>query len=156
VRLLPCVALTAAVLATPAWETRPPDEILTVPFVDSRVDALNGQRISVGGYLGECLGHECRLYATKEQFDRDKSWFAAAMAANGRIDVPAPAIPAVGIGTGPDDDFDGKAAPFVPSYVIITGAVTNRCRFNGVPDCTDRSTDIEPEAIRAGGAPPAS
>jgi hypothetical protein len=146
------IAFLAPSLAIAACGAPQPAEILTVTFVDPRIDALNGQRISVAGYLGDCMGYDCSLYATKEQHDLFKRWIATARAAERT--VPRPDIPSLAIGSGLDGDFDKQGTPFSRSYVIITGTVTNKCRFNGEPACADRGTDIEPEDIRAGKAPP--
>lgn len=128
-------------------EPRKPSEVRTVPYVDARVDALNGQRISVAGYLGDCMGYECELYASKADHDAFERW--AALVTATRTDVPLPALPSIGIGSGDDGEFDRIAQPFTRSYVVITGTVTNRCRYKGVRACTDRSPDVEPAAIRA-------
>jgi hypothetical protein len=120
-----------------------PDE-MNVETVISRIDALNGKTVSVAGYLGECGGYECALYRTKRDADLTNHWMRNSRA--GRpfeiVDVPT-----LGIGTGAN--FDATAAPFTNSYVVIKGIVTNECRFNGKPACTDRSTDLKPVSIRS-------
>jgi hypothetical protein len=77
--------------------------------------------------------------------------FVAASRANKR--PPFPDLPTLGIGEGAHSDFDAKAAPFTNSYVVITGTVTNECRFEGKRACTDRGPDLKPTAIRAMSSP---
>lgn len=115
-----------------------------------RIDELNGQTASVAGYLAECGGYNCILYRTKADAD-DWNRFLAAVRAGQR--VPTPDVPIVGIGSGTNVDFDAQAAPFTNRYVVITGTITNECRFEGRPACTDRGPDLKPTAIRAGSPP---
>ena len=126
-------------------------EVLTVEQLDPRIDELNGRTVSVAGYLPRCGGYTCVLYRTKEDADATDRAIAAVHA-----NQPSewPEVPSIGIGMGTDFDFDPKAAPFTPGYVVITGTITNECRFEGKPACTDRGTDLKPSAIRAG-TPPA-
>ena len=115
-----------------------------------QIDALNGQTVSVAGYLSECGGYDCGLYRTKADSD---AWdrFMIALRANSRVQVPD--VPILGIGGGTNFEFDAKAAPFTHSYVVITGTVTNQCRFEGRPACTDRGPDLNPTAIRTESPP---
>jgi hypothetical protein len=126
-----------------------PQRVLTVEEFVPRIDELNGQTVSVSGYLSQCGGYDCILY--RNQADADE-WrrFMAAVHANQRTPFP-PEHPMVGIGTGTNSDFDAKAAPFDNGYVVITGTVTNECRFQGKPACTDRGPDINPTSIQSAG-----
>lgn len=129
-----------------------PDRVMTITEVIDNIDALNGQRISVTGYLIECMGYDCRLFRSrndKEQWDR----YLAEILRRRQSAVAEP--PYLGIGIGVGENFDAQAAPYANSYVVITGRVTNRCRYRGEAACTDRSTDLEPEAIRRGQQPSA-
>lgn len=128
-----------------------PQRVLTVEEVDPQIDKLNGQTVSVTGYLAECGGYDCTLYRNKaesEQWDR----FMAAARANSQL-PPMPDVPTFGIGSGTNFEFDAKAQPFTNSYVVVTGTITNKCRYEGKRSCTDRSPDIEPTSIRAGTPP---
>ena len=115
-----------------------------------RIDALNGQTVSVAGYLSECAGYDCILHRTKADSDE---WDRVITALRANRRVPIPDVPMLGIGSGTNLDFDAKARPFTHNYVVITGTITNECRDEGKPPCTDRSTDLNPTAIRAGSPP---
>jgi hypothetical protein len=127
---------------------RPPE--IAVDRLVPEIERLNGKRVTVIGYLPECMGYECRLFANEAEARQAATYFAELMSA------PRPFEPRVkepiwlGIGSGKDMTFDEQAKPFVGGYVKVTGIVTNRCRFQGQPACTDRSTDIEPDSIAAG------
>ena len=127
-----------------------PQRVLTVEEAVPRIDELNGQTVSVAGYLPRCGGYDCILFRTKADSD---AWDRAMMALRADRRVPILDVPMLGIGSGANFDFDAKAAPFTNSYVVITGTVTNMCRFEGKPACTDRSTDLNPTSIRAGTPP---
>jgi hypothetical protein len=124
--------------------------VLTVEEVVPRIDELNGQTVSVAGYLSECGGYDCILYRTKADSDE---WGRAMIALRANRRLPIPDVPILGIGGGTNFDFDAKARPFTNSYVVITGTITNECRFEGKPACTDRGPDLNPTAIRAGSPP---
>jgi hypothetical protein len=129
-----------------------PEDAMTVTEFIPQIDALNGRTVSVKGYLGLCMGYDCALFEDQsgsEQWDR----FIAAIRAKRR---PFPAEPdLVGIGMKEDasgsfdEEFDRKAKALSYSYVIVTGEVTNKCRYKGKPGCTDRTTDIRPTDIQA-------
>lgn len=135
--------LAGAVISTSCSLAAP--QVLTVEEVVPRIDELNGQTVSVTGFLSECRGHECVLFRTKQDAD-EWSRAIAAVRAGGQLALSDP--PMVGIGSGTNFDFDARAAPFISSYVVITGTITNECRFEGKPACTDRTTDLKPLAIR--------
>ncbi len=127
-----------------------PQRVLTVEELIPRIEELNGETVSVAGYLSKCGGYDCILYRTKADAD-EWNRFMAALRANRQ---PAfPDLPTLGVGSGTNFDFDAKAAPFTNSHVVITGTVTNECRFEGKFACTDRGPDIKPTAIRAAGSP---
>jgi len=128
----------------------PPHRVLTVEEVVPRIDALNGQVVSIAGYLPRCAGYDCILFRTKADSD---AWDRVMIALRTNRRVRIPDLPIVGIGSRADFDFDAQAAPFTNAYVVITGTVTNMCRFEGKPACTDRTTDLWPTAIRAGSPP---
>lgn len=115
-----------------------------------RIEALDGQTVSVAGYLSQCAGYDCILHRTKADSDE---WDRVIIALRAHRRVPIPDVPSLGIGSGTNADFDARAAPFTNSYVVITGTITNMCRFEGKPACTDRSTDLNPTSIRAGSPP---
>lgn len=129
----------AAVSLCACSHTPPP---LTVPQVIAQIDALNGKTVRVKGYLGTCAGYDCVLFpdrAGKAAFDE---WIAHLRDRDSR-NADEPVI----LGIGGEETFDHKAAPFQNSAVIITGKVTNMCRYKGKPACMDRSTDIMPTHI---------
>jgi hypothetical protein len=135
-----------AISLTSCKAAEAPQGVVSVEEIVPRIDELDGETVSVAGYLSDCLGYECRLYRNKQESDEYDRAFSA-INRNERVSIPD--YPVVGIGTGPDFEFDAKAAPFTHSYVVITGTITNDCRYNGQPACTDRSTDLIPSAIRA-------
>ena len=144
------VTLVFVIIST-ACGSKQSHRVLTVEEVVPRIDELNGQTASVVGYLSKCRGYDCILYRTKadaDEFDR----FIGAVHANWRP-PPLPDVPTLGVGTGTNFDFDAEAAPFTNSYVVITGTITNECRFEGKPACTDRGPDLRPTAIRTGSPP---
>ena len=130
---------------------------MTITDVIANIDRLNGRTVRVAGYLMHCRGYECRLYrseAEKQQADRYFADLLRDIAAQRPLDPSVPEPPMLGIGPGENWQFDAMAAPFANSYVVITGRVTNRCRHNGEPDCTDRTTDLEPISISRWNPPP--
>jgi hypothetical protein len=125
--------------------------VLTVEQVVGRIDELDGETVSVTGYLAKCSGYDCVLHRTKQDADEWDRAMAALSSTSARL--PVPEFPMLGIGIGGSNfDFDREAAPFTNSYVVISGTVTNECRFEGKPACTDRGADLIPTAIRRGSA----
>lgn len=139
---------------------------LTVEQVTRNIHQLNGETVTVAGYLGECFGYECVLYSDKASEQKSVvalEKFIRAAKRGERLDYPGDLSPfaALGIGSGEwiceeaktgkcHSEFDRKAAPFLNSYVLISGEVTDQCRDeNGYGGCTDRSTDLKPRSIRA-------
>ena len=123
-----------------------------VAEVVKSVHALNGQTVTVAGYLAECAGYECRLYRDQAHAKQTQIWLQKSLTTRIRGELPPgdPLNAALGIGSGNSHEFDRKAAPFQHSYVLITGKVTNMCRDeDGKVGCTDRSTDLESMSIRA-------
>ena len=143
------VAVLLAIISASCGSNEP-QRRLTVEELIPRIEELNGETVSVAGYLSECGGDDCILYRTKADSDEFDAFLAAARA-NQR--PPFPDVSMLGIGSGTNFDFDAKAAPFTNAYVVITGTVTNECRFQGKPACTDRSPDLKPTAIRAASSP---
>jgi hypothetical protein len=144
---LPSAAILLFGIAAASCGPAAPQEVLTVDEVVPRIDALNGRTVSVAGYLPHCSGYTCILYRTRveaEEVDRG----IAALRAGEPLNIPD--FPALSIGIGPNWDFDRKAAPFEGRYVVITGTISNECRFRGKPACMDRGPDLKPTAIRAG------
>lgn len=147
-RLGAAAILFGAIVSTSCGTSAP--QVLTVEEVVPRIDELNGQTVSAAGYLAQCGGYECVLYRTQEDAD---DWGRGIADARAGKPLALPDYPTLGIGTGTNFDFDAKAAPFTNSYVVITGTITNECRFEGKPGCTDRGPDLRPTAIRAGSEP---
>jgi hypothetical protein len=127
---------------------------MTVEQVVPRIDELNGQTVSVAGYLANCGGYDCPLFRNKDDAD-EWARFMVEARSSAHPNLSLANHPILGIGTGTNFDFDAKAAPFTHSNVVITGTITNICRFEGRPACTDRSPDLLPAAIRAPGSWPA-
>ena len=150
--LIFCSALSLGASCDAADSSAP---LFTVAELEPRIDELNGDRVRVAGYLGPCGGYTCILYRSKAD---SEAWDRAMVAVHQKKKVDLPELPALGIGAGGENfEFDAKAEPFVRSYVVITGTVTNVCRFEGRPSCTDRGPDLEPIHISSwkGAVPPA-
>jgi len=128
------------------------DEFIT------QIDRLNGQTVSVTGYIPECQVYSCGLYRNKaesDEVDRAMSAIHAALA-EGATDVsgfPFPNHPAISIGTGSRFSFfDLRASFYANSYVVITGKASNHCLSEG-RFCFDRAEDLDPIAIRSASPP---
>ena len=116
---------------------------MTVPQLAGQTHALNGRTVKVSGYLGDCSGYDCVLFADKAGHD---AWRLRIEAIRRKTNPVPEEPPTIGIGGFPN--FDRKAAPLQNSMVTITGTVTDRCRSpENKPGCTDRSTDLEPTDI---------
>ncbi|WP_176472918.1 hypothetical protein [Sphingomonas lenta] len=148
----------SSVLATVACGSAPSKKPMTVAEVISQIDRLNGQTVSVVGYLSRCEPNSCPLYRNKaeaDEVDRSMSAMRAALDA-GVSDVSGfdfPDHPALGIGKGSRFSlFDMRASFFTNGYVVITGTVSNICYSDGVA-CLDRRSDLKPSAIWAAATP---
>ena len=135
--------LTIGMLVAASCRSASPP-LLTVAELVPRIDELNGETVRVTGYLGYCGGYSCDLYPSKE--DRAR-WERAYAELRKSKHWAMPDLPVIGIGSGEQMEFDAKAAPFNERYVVITGKVTNQCRYKGERGCTDRSPDLEPTNI---------
>lgn len=118
--------------------------MLTVSELEPRIHELDGARVRVAGYLGQCAGYDCQLYRSKADFE---IWERAVEAVRQSKKTALPDVPSLAIGAGKDFEFDAEAAPFAGSYVVITGKVTDACRQDGRPVCTDRGPDLNPTDI---------
>ena len=103
----------------------------------AQCDAYLGEPVEVVGYIGECGGNSCLLFADKAAAEKPSENRGAA------------------IGVGGNEAFDAKAAPLQNSDVVITGTMDAKsCTGEGG---TDRSAGLRPTDIRAwtpsGGAP---
>jgi hypothetical protein len=140
------VAFVALSTACSAERPKSVEEVVT------NIHGLNGETVTVAGYLADCAGYDCNLYVDEAHAKQAEAWIRRLRAARGRDGIPPgrPFDAALGIGSGRDFEFDHEAAPFQHSYALITGKVTDRCRDeNGEIACLDRSTDLEPISIRA-------
>ncbi|SIO20509.1 hypothetical protein SAMN02745824_3343 [Parasphingorhabdus marina DSM 22363] len=141
------------ILATMGCRAASPTQPIKVDEFITQIDRLNGQTVSVIGYISECEVLSCRLYRNKaesDEVDNAMSVIRAALA-EGATDVsgfPFPNHPSVSIGTGPRFSFfDLRASFYANSYVVITGKATSHCRSEG-RFCFDRAVDLDPIAIR--------
>lgn len=132
---------------------------ITVEEFITQIDRLNGQTVSVAGYISECQVYSCGLYRNKaesDEVDRAMSAMRAALA-EGATDVsgfPFPNHPVVSIGTGSRISFfDLRVSFYANSYVVITGQASNQCLSEGRRSCFDRAEDLDPIAIRSASAP---
>lgn len=141
-------------LVTIACDTASPKPVTVDEFI-AQIDRLNGQTVSVTGYLGECYAYSCSLYRSEdesEDVDRAMSTMRAALD-EGITDVsgfPFPNHPAVSIGPG-SQIFDVLTDFYAGGYVVVTGKASNRCRSEGSA-CFDRVGDLDPVAIRSASA----
>ena len=117
----------------------PSADPMTVPALDSQIDALNGQTVRVKGYLGICHSLQCSIFTNKADSDLSERRTAAMWR---HVEPLPPAPPALGIGSA--EGFDSKANRLQHSPVLITGKVTNECRHSL---CADRGPDLVPTDI---------
>jgi hypothetical protein len=154
VQLRTALALLLGLILT-ACGSNPAQDTITVDEFLSKIDELDGQTVSVVGYLGECQGRSCRLYRNEtESADVDRAMSAIRNAIDqGSTDTsgfPFPDHPAVSIGTGPEDtfvSFDLLAYFYQRSSVVIEGKASNMCISQNVV-CFDRASDLKPRSIR--------
>jgi hypothetical protein len=149
-------AALASILAVAPIAACGPAEppVRTVKQILAQCDAMLGKPVRAAGFLGECAGYDCHLFADKESYN---AWFAfidaialeAKQITSEAKSAQAPRRPAEPdgmIGIGGEEAFDRKAAPLQHSYVVITGRVADHsCTGAGG---TDRSSGIEPTDIR--------
>jgi hypothetical protein len=126
---------------------------VTVDKLLAQCDAFKGKPVRLAGYLGECAGFECHLAVNEARWNAFASAFNSTHAHAIRADPAKWAaawsqVKALGpVGVGGGRAFDRKAAPFLRSYVVISGTVAkDSCDGAGG---TDRSSGIEPTDIRA-------
>ena len=156
-----CV-LTTVSCSRAADEER--ERVISVPEVVANIDKFNDQTMTVSGYLGECFGYDCVLYVDEASHKEAELWRKRSLPALRRGERLVEYLDAdsrtLGVGSGewvcPDgpeqpcfSPFDREAEDYWNSYVLITGKVTNRCRYQGKMACTDRTTDLEPTGIEA-------
>ena len=148
------IGLLLALVAT-ACDTAVPKPVTVDEFI-ANIDGLDGQTVSVTGYLGECYVYSCSLYRSKKESDDVDRAMSAMRAAldEGVTDVsgfPFPNHPAVSIGAG-SQFFDMLTYFYAGGYVVVTGKASNRCRSEERA-CFDRVGDLDPVAIRSASAP---
>lgn len=142
-------------LSTTACGTASTKPITVDEFI-TQIDRLNGETVSVTGYLGECYVYSCHIYRSERESDDVDRAMSAMRAAldEGVTDVsefPFPHHPAVSIGAG-SQFFDMLTYFYVGSYVVVTGKASNQCYSEGRV-CFDRAGDLDPVAIRSASAP---
>lgn len=119
----------ALALASLAGCSSPASGPIEVAALLAQCDAYLGKEVQVVGYLGECAGYSCHLFA-------DEAAAASPMANLGSA-----------IGVASNGDFDSKAAPLQKSDVVISGTMDKTsCTGEGG---ADRSSGIVPTDIRA-------
>jgi hypothetical protein len=142
-------------LVTTACGTASPKPVTVDEFI-GQVDRLDGQTVSVIGYLGECYELSCLLYRSKQESDDVDRAMSAMRGAldKGATDVSGfeyPDHPAVSIGPG-SQFFDMLTWFYADGYVVVTGKASNRCRSKD-HFCFDRVGDLDPVTIRSASAP---
>ena len=130
------------------------DNALSVEDFIAQIDRLDGQTVSVTGYLGECNAHSCMLYPNKaESVDVDRAMADIRAALDdGSSDVshmPFPEHPSISIGPGsPWSFFEFRAYFPEGSHVIVSGEASSKC-LSGERMCFDRAGDLYPESIHS-------
>jgi hypothetical protein len=153
------LALALGALALTGCSSTAP--LVTVQQLLAQCATLKGKQVRVAGYVGQCGGYDCTLFADKTgpaafQKSLADSLEAVRRHRNGEPRNPAGIVPMpVMVGIGWTEAFDAKAARFQNSYVIISGRVDDKnCTGAGG---TDRSYGVMPTDIRtwspAEGAP---
>jgi len=137
-------------LALPATGCTAAAPLVTVEKLLAQCDAFKGKPVQVAGYLGECAGYECHLAVDEARWAAFVSAFNATHAhqSHAKLAEAWSRVRAISlVGVGGDQAFDRKAAPFVQSYVVISGTIAkDSCDGQGG---TDRSYGINPTDIRA-------
>jgi hypothetical protein len=108
---------------------------LTVAEVLQNLDALNGKQVSVAGFLPECGGYDCSLFANEQQA---KDFWKIANSRDRKEKLPE----FVEIGFVPG--FDEKAGRLAGNYVVVSGRVTNQCHPG---ECLDRGPNLIPTDV---------
>lgn len=108
---------------------------VSVAQVIDNLNRWDGQIYRIHGWLGECAGLDCAIYATRNDAqtvaDGDDSSDAWKRAMVRRLSIAS-------LG-----DFDNRAAPLQFEEVELIALVSAECRgWNG--GCTDRAPDLYP------------
>jgi len=117
---------------------------LGVHEVIKNIDELNGKTVRVHGFLGDCSVYDCGLFENEADWLQEQRWLHAVRSDNKRAPDPPDWL-----GVGGYPTFDTKAQPYNRKDVLISGKVSNQCRYDGKPACTDRASELEPTAIGA-------
>lgn len=145
-------------LATMACSSATAKKPISVDEFIAQIDRLNGQTVTVFGYLGRCEALSCRLYRNKaESEDVDRAMDVMRTAIEKRAaDVaafPFPDHQSISVGPGSQYSFfDWRASFYAEGYVVITGQASNLCRSKNT-FCFDRSSELEPISIRSASRP---
>jgi hypothetical protein len=141
------VAMTASCGAEP--------QLLTFDQYMAQCEAMKGKPVRVAGYIDTCAGYDCLLFANQAHAQAFGKYIAAirdlARENERSREEKSAAIdrlkPGAAIGIGSSNAFDGKAARFQHSYVVISGTVDpENCTGEGG---LDRSFGVMPTDIRA-------
>lgn len=122
-------------------------KVLTVDEVVLRINELNGKTVSVAGYLPKCGVYDCTLYRSKAEYEQLTRVRAYPIRSKGGSIL---GIPSLSVGAG-RFYFDALAWLYWGRDVVITGAISNKCRIKG-HFCLDRVGDLSPTTIRSGGS----
>ena len=141
------VTLLAGVALLTGCAFSAPSDAMSVEEVIADIEVLDGKVVTVRGWLGQCGGYDCGLFASLddarivERGDHESGEWLAAMDRR--------------LGIGPNDSFDAMASMMQFQEVIVRGKVDATCITGRDPDhpnfgfmCFDRASDIEPQSIR--------
>jgi hypothetical protein len=117
------------------------NRVWSVDEVIESIDALNGKTVRVSGYLGHCGVYDCPFFQDRQAKQQRDRWWAAVNGGKKHQKPPR------WLGIGGFPEFDSKANALAESYVLLTAKVSNKCLSHGKPQCTDRSSDLEPIRI---------
>jgi len=130
------LALFALILLV-GCSSKPPIDTkrtLSVGTVMQNLDELNGKIVKVAGFLPDCGGYDCSLFANEQQA---RAFWRIANNPHGKEKLPE------FVEIGSVRGFDAKAGPLAGRYVIVSGQVTNECKQG----CTDRGPNLIPTDI---------
>ena len=98
------------------------DRVLTVAEVEGHMHFLDGKRVRINGWLGQCSKLDCALYATSRHLLANDT-------ASGFLGIASSRM------------VDEAAKTMAGQQVIVTAIVNDECR-GILGQCTDRAPDL--------------
>ena len=127
-RTATALAMLLAATATPAQS----DKSITVQDLLRKQDALDGQTVTVRGYIRECLPERCFLYWRQQDWSGRSLYYAS---------------------IGPDAALDAATRGHLPGNVVLRAKLNTKCANKppAISLCTGRAPALNDiEVIRWG------